>query len=403
LHSPRLPSTTPDGTRRVHAAARALPCAPMPTSTRARPPVQPNARVLPPTARATAASLRARGLEPEPLVRRGADLGIVVPLRRELPPVAFAKSIWDASEPVFLPGILRSRLKAHDEAIHASIAMFERLRQGAEFLDELETRMGDDAEFAYAGSSGDSDDARDIEAVFFRAEQGPFAGEQDLWARVSWIANDETDASLRIRHSSGDGAPDGWLRATDRTCRAVDALAQRAFPECAVIDGSEPLRAMLDAMICAPWRMSERILYNNAPGGGAVFHHDAEPGQLGVCFSQLEGRTAWLTLGKRRLARLLARRGLAKDERTAIQRLDRDDDRPLWSLLNRDAEFAQFLAAHGAVYVLEAGDSILLPSQAFDDCAWHSVVALGERPSLAHSYGLFPAQPAPVAKVRRSR
>ncbi len=350
-----------------------------------------------------AAKLRARGLEPEPLVRRGADLGIVVPLRRELPSIAFAKTIWDASEPVFLPGIVRDRLAAHDAAILESLAMFERMRHGGEFLDEMEARMGDDAEFAYAGSSGESDDARDIEAVFFRAEQGTFAGEQDLWARLSWIANDETDASLRIRHSSGDGAPDGWLRATDRTCRAVDALAQRAFPECAVVDGCAELRAMLDTLICAPWRMSERILYNNAPGGGAVFHHDAEPGQLGVCFTQLEGRTAWLTISKRRLARLLVRDGLAKDERRAIQRLDRDDDRPLWTRLNRDAEFAQTLAAHGAVYVLEAGDSILLPSQAFDDCAWHSVVALGERPSLAHSYGLFPAEAAPVAKVRRSR
>jgi hypothetical protein len=56
------------------------------------------------------------------------------------------------------------------------------------------------------------------------------------------------------------------------------------------------------------------------------------------------------------------------------------------------------LSAHGAVYVLEAGDSILLPSQAFDDCAWHSVIALGDRPSLAHSYGIFLRDVGPVAK-----
>lgn len=363
----------------------------------------PNARILPPHDRALAEAWRARGRRALPLRRRGADLGFVLPLRRDMPSTAAALRAWDASEPVYLPGILRAGLDGAKDAIDASLSMFERLRRGGDFLAELEARMGDDADFEYAGSSGDSDDPRDIEAVFFAAGRGEFAGERDLWARASWIANDETDASLRIRHSSGDGAPDGWLRASDRTCRAVDELARRAFAECAVIDGSMPLHALLATLLRAPFRLSERILYNNAPDGGAVFHHDAEPGQSGVCFGQLQGSTAWLTLGKRRLARLLARRGLAKDERAAIERLDRDGDRPLWTLLNRDADFARELSSHGAVYVLDAGDAILLPSQAFDDCAWHSVVALGDTPSLAHSYGIFLRRPDPVVARRRAR
>jgi hypothetical protein len=41
------------------------------------------------------------------------------------------------------------------------------------------------------------------------------------------------------------------------------------------------------------------------------------------------------------------------------------------------------------LFVLEAGDCILLPSHGPDDVAWHSVVALGAKPSLAHSYGIF--------------
>jgi hypothetical protein len=57
--------------------------------------------------------------------------------------------------------------------------------------------------------------------------------------------------------------------------------------------------------------------------------------------------------------------------------------------MNRDPGFTAALAAHGALFVLQAGDSILLPSHGIDDVAWHSVVALGRRPSLAHSYGLF--------------
>ena len=358
----------------------------------------PTARILPLADAAIAAAWTARGRRVELLQRRNAKLGYVMPLRRDLPSFPAAKATWDTSEPVFLPGILGAGLDACAAAIEESLAMFERLRQGGEFLDELESRMSEDLDFAYAGSSGESDDPRDVEAVFFRAESGEFAGEQDLWARASWIANDETDMSMRIRHSSGDGAPDGWLRATDRTCRAVDELARRAFPECAAIDECEPLQTLLAGLLQRPFRLSERILYNNAPNGGAVFHHDAEPGQSGVCFSQLEGRTAWLTLSKRRLARILVRNGAAKDERLAIQRLDRGEDRELWQCINRDESFAQQLSAHGAVYVLEAGDSILLPSQAFDDCAWHSVIALGDRPSLAHSYGIFLRDGGPVAK-----
>ena len=70
--------------------------------------------------------------------------------------------------------------------------------------------------------------------------------------------------------------------------------------------------------------------------GGAVFHHDAEPGQLGVCFSQLEGNTAWLAIGKQRLAALLVRVGFVRSQRAAMAALDQNDDERMWRLLNRD-------------------------------------------------------------------
>lgn len=359
------------------------------------PPLLPCARLLPGDAHSLVAALRARGREALPLQRRGADFGFVVPLRRPDPAsrefARDARRRFDASEPVFAPGIARRGLARQADAIERSLRMFERLREGGDFLDELAERLDGDPEFTYQHSSVEHDDPRDVETVFFTASSGAFAGEQDLWSRFAWIADDESDASLRIRHSSGDGSADGFQRSSERQARATDALVQRAFPECAIVDACEPLQSLLRDLLRRPFRLSERILYNNAPDGGAVFHHDAEPGQLGVCYCQFEGRTAWLSLSKRRLARLLVRDGLARDERAAIERLDHDERRPLWRRLNRDADFARVLAAHGALYVLEAGDAILLPSQAFDDCAWHSVIALGSRPSLAHSYGIFPA------------
>ena len=60
------------------------------------------------------------------------------------------------------------------------------------------------------------------------------------------------------------------------------------------------------------------------------------------------------------------------------------DGRPLVSHV-----IARLLAANGALFVLRAGDAILLPSHGVDDVAWHSVLAVGDQPSLAHSYGMF--------------
>jgi hypothetical protein len=198
---------------------------------------------------------------------------------------------------------------------------------------------------------------------------------------------------LRIRFSAGLDQLEEWQRTSDHTASWSDRFAARAFPEADAILRCGALRTLLDALLQRPHRLSERIVYNNAPGGGAVFHHDAEPGQLGVVFSQLEGRTAWLAIGKRRLAAVLVRMGHARDARRALQALDDGNDPELWRLLNRDAAFTGQLAARGALFVLQAGDAILLPSHGIDDVAWHSVTALGNKPSLAHSYGVFARRP----------
>jgi hypothetical protein len=335
-------------------------------------------------------ALRARGRKVHALRRRGAVLGHAVEVDRTPPPPAQCKARWDAGEPVFLPGILGDAPARHDAAIRGCLRMFDRLRRGGSFLDELEARIGDDPDLRYAGSTVDKNDAREVERVFVDAEADGATVAKDLWAKLAWIANDESDRSLRIRFSAGMEQLEEWMTSTDLTAGWVDQFALRAFPECRAILGCRPLRELLQRLIARPHRLSERILYNNAPDGGAVFHHDAEPGQLGVCFSQLEGCTAWLTLSKRRLARLLVRVGFARDERRAMAALDDACDEALWRLMNRDEAFTAQLAAHGALFVLHAGDSILLPSHGIDDVAWHSVLALGDRPSLAHSYGLFP-------------
>jgi hypothetical protein len=351
-------------------------------------PLAPTARLLPPEATALARAHARRGRPCQPLHRRGAALGLVQPLARTPTDQRAALRRWAASEPVFLPGLLAARLPQSAPHIEASLRMFDRLRRGGSLLAELARRLHTAIEFEYCGTAEAADDPRDLETAFFDAVDGPLAGSKDLWCRVSRIAHDPHDRSLRIRHSSGDGSPEGWQLASERTSQAVDALCRAAFPECEAIDGARELARWLELLLQRPYRLSERILYNNAPGGGAVFHHDAEPGQWGVCFTQLQGSTAWFAIGKRRLSRLLVRFGAQRNERAAMAALD-DGDAEVAAICNRDAGFARLLAAHGALYVLTAGDVILLPSHGRDDCCWHSVAALGKSPSLAHSYGIF--------------
>tara|TARA_R110002072_G_scaffold27804_2_gene90195 strand:+ start:27834 stop:28994 length:1161 start_codon:yes stop_codon:yes gene_type:complete len=351
-----------------------------------------SARHLNSRAQDVAQSLRRRGREVWPLIRRNADLGQVVTVHRDLPDVRTETANWRAGEPIFLPAVLGDATTRFAAEIDASLRMFDRLRDGGEFLPEIDARLADDLNFRYAGSTVDQEDPREVERLFVDAEIEGVVQAEDLWAKLAWItAEDPTDESLRIRFSNGLDQLEEWMLTSDLTASWVDQFALRAFPECEAVLRCKPLRERLDRLIARPHRLSERIIYNNAPNGGAIFHHDAEPSQLGVVFTQLEGRTAWFTLGKRRLAKLLVRFGMRSEHR-AMTALNAADDRGLLEILNRDADFAALLAAHGALFLLQAGDSILLPTAGFDDTAWHSVLAVGDQPSIAHSYGIFGRQ-----------
>lgn len=347
-----------------------------------------SARHLDSRAHDLARSLRRRGREVWPLLRRNADLGQVVTVHRDLPDERTQTAAWRAAAPIFLPGILGDAAGQFANEINDCLTMFDRLRDGGEFLDEVESRIGDDANLRYAGSTVDQEDPREVERIFVNAEVDDAVVAEDLWAKLAWITTEEVDASLRIRFSNGLDQQEEWLTTNDLTASWVDQFALRTFPECHAVLSSAPLRKCLDRLIARPYRLSERIIYNNAPGGGAVFHHDAEPSQLGVVFTQLKGRTAWFTIAKPRLAKLLVRYGMP-NARRAIAAMDSGCDEVVQHILNRDARFAAMLAANGALFLLRAGDAILLPSPSFDNCAWHSVVAVGDQPSLAHSYGVF--------------
>ncbi|MBZ0266675.1 hypothetical protein K8I85_00830, partial [bacterium] len=257
--------------------------------------------------------------------------------------------------------------------------------------------LGDGGAWEPAGAAVDLFDDREIEKVFAEERRPRGVGGREVWAKLSWISRDERDESIRIRFSFGSEFAQEWHTDPSRA-RAADRFAEAVFPECAAITGHAALGQLLRKLNGRAVRLSERIAFANAPGGGAPFHHDHEPGQLGVVFSQLAGRTAWLAIPKRELADVVsatARGSAASLVRTpvrALRALDRHDRPDLDRLLNATPRLTRALVERGALFVLSAGDILLLPSHGPDDVAWHSVFALGDRASLGHSYGIFAAR-----------
>ncbi len=344
------------------------------------------------------------------LRRRGVDHGEHVAQRRASTPLDEHEGRWAADEPIVLRGVALAGVRRRARDIERALKLFDAVRSGAS-LESLAARRLARASFRPAGVTIDLGDTREIEKLFVDAlsPSGRVVA-RDLYAKLSWIAHDERDASLRVRFSFGAEALLDWQKETRRASWS-DRFAQALFPECDVVSECAELRERIDTLLGRRTRLSERIVYSNAPGGGATFHHDDEPRQLGVVYTQLEGSTAWFALPKRRLAAhvaahvsskarssALARR--AGDARRALRALDETSDPLLGKLLNATAAFSRRLSNAGELYVLRAGDSILLPSHGPDDVCWHAVFALGRKPSLAHSYGIFPLRDAPLSAAR---
>jgi hypothetical protein len=310
-----------------------------------------------------------------------------------------APRLWRDDRAIWLPGFFRKALTPDVRRRVASArAFFDRARNGADvrILERLIAhRLGPRAGFRKTAAAVEMFDAREIGKVYADEIVDGEPRARDLYAKLSWIAADESDASLRARFSFGSEMLFEWHR-DPRRAKAADRFAEAVFPEGRALARHARLLRLLAQCAKREVRLSERIVYSNAPGGGAVFHHDAEPTQLGVLYGQFAGRTAWLASPKRDLAAALAEHGargslgrrLVTPAR-ALKALDARDDSALDRLLNDTPSFTRALVERGALIVLNPGDVLVLPSHGIDACCWHSVFAPGETPSLAHSYGIF--------------
>ncbi len=351
------------------------------------------------------------------LRRRGHKLGFVRQLKRpELPDADTIARHWQADEAIMLPGVLD--LQPWQSEIRQSQLLMEHTLETGEVSPTLEQppychRL--QTHFPLVASSFEEHDEQGIEKIYFDAEVD-IAGErtcvaEELWCKASWLSFIEADASLRFRFSFGmEGMED--VAADPERQRWAGRLCDAMFPESAAITGNDTINQLLGPILGGAPAFVERIVYFNAPNGGAQMHHDVERGHDGVVYGQITGSTFWIALCKQTLMDELIdfigngkhvhelERLLPEDEaRAALHRLvtnrqalsdymDEFDHELVEAVMDRSPLFTRQLIGHGYGFIVHAGDVLLMPQRNLDVCVWHSVITLSDEPGEALSFAV---------------
>ncbi|MFN0243655.1 MAG: hypothetical protein ACKVWV_12240 [Planctomycetota bacterium] len=352
---------------------------------------------------------------------------------------------WRAARPIVLRAILRDELDAFADEIDSRDELFGALKEKHGLRDWLAASTADDETFRLLREPAVlHDPARDIER--YRVEssvigpQGKPRRISNLWVKSAWLSTFDGEDSLRLRVSFGRERSDDASRDLVRHRRVAD-LAERLFPEAQILSSHRTLVPLLERLVGERVLLTQHIAYWNSPDGGALFHHDAFGedeesgaglGQLGVCYAQLTGSTAWLAASTDDLAarvqefaellgagempwvaqQLFAGREsslaeFARDRERVVRELGSPGCGALAGLVNRGPEFTAFLADAGHAFVLDPGDVILLPNHGLSRTAMHSVFCSGEETAFSLSLAIRAdrveiAEDVP-ARVRRSR
>lgn len=303
----------------------------------------------------------------------------------------------------------------------------------AAWADEREAHLSPDFRLLGAGAAAPLEDERDVERIAFAWEGDAGPAVSDLWMKSQALSTHPEDASLRIRFSAGEEVRDDASRDTHRH-RLVAGLAERFVPELAALHRDGELRSLLGEWLRARPLLTQAICYWNAPGGGALFHHDAfdEPAsgrQRGVLYAQLSGATAWLALSLEDLvdrlrefteplepadlAELCGARGEGDAMKTLLANdglLRRELAAPgcgrLASLVNLGPQFTGFLADAGHGFIVSEGDVIVLPNHGLERTCMHSVFCASETPAFSLSLAIRDtgsSDPGTRSRNRRGR
>jgi len=348
-----------------------------------------------------------------PVRRRGFELGRVRAVSRPaMPGASVTAAAWQQDKAMMLPAIIDV------EQFKAQIKQSRRLMR--QVLKTEEASPSFDAE-PYLGrlkylpmlaTSPEEHDRQGIEKLYFDAENE--AGDvlaEGLWCKASWLSFVDEDASLRFRFSFGmEGFED--VAANPVSQQWAGHLCDALFPESAALTEDPVVVDLLSDVLGGEPAFVERIVYFNAPNGGAQMHHDVERGHAGVIYAQLSGSTFWLALAKPVLMDELI--AFIRDESNAgeVERLlpdgssrtellaligdrqalsdymEENDHELVEAVMDRSALFTGYLCGKGYGYILHAGDALLMPQRDLDNCVWHAVTCLGDEPGEALSFAL---------------
>lgn len=342
------------------------------------------------------------------LSRRGFDLG-----EYEFSTQNDQLEGWRLGRPVQLPGLCLDALPQHKQNLQQTEQLVRALLDEQEcehLISQSPYRERLDAQFESIGVSVNQGDQQEVETLLFDAFENDEIVAEDLWLKVSWLSFYEEDASIRFRFSFGEDLVEDVAADKLRQIYAAE-LCNAIFPESAIISQHQTLYELLrEALACKQIDFVERIVYFNAPHGGAYLHHDRERGHAGVVYAQLTGRTAWLALNKSTLmseiaafvkhsqanswpATISARHqaeliDYVSAPDTLADELETFNNDTLINLINQTAEFVSQLVARGHARLLSPGDVILLPQQDELSCCWHSVFCVGDEVGEALSFAI---------------
>jgi len=343
------------------------------------------------------------------LCRRGLDLGWVgEDTRPSMPDAGVIRHAWQHDRAVLLPGMLD--VTAAEADIRQAHLLMEHVLDAGSMVAMLDAppyarRLA--GRFALVAVSGEEHDAQGIEKLYFDACEDDRA--ENLWCKASWLSFHDEDASLRFRFSFGmEGFED--VAADPERQRRAGTLTEAVFPESRLITENETLLPLLRAVLGGDPAFVERIVYFNAPNGGAQMHHDVERGHAGVVYGQLSGSTFWLAAAKPVLMdELIAFAGHHPDAiaevlpdaamrnelasllagRTALAAyMDEPDHELVEAVMDRSPAFIRHMVSRGYSYVLHPGDVLLMPQRDLETCVWHTVFCLDDAPGEGLSFAV---------------
>lgn len=340
------------------------------------------------------------------LKRRGFSLGNIP----ETQSTSNNLESWNQGYPVFLKEECLNYIESHNLDIQQTENLVSAILEEQDcdsilakppYLDRLEPK------FQSLGSVFNEEDRQEIEMVTFDVMDGNNIIAEDLWMKAAWLSFYDDDCSLRFRFSFGidlqeDVAADPYRQ--QLSSEITDAI----FPESAIITQNTGLEKKLKKILGSDGvSFVERIIYFNAPNGGAYLHHDLERGHAGVVFAQITGSTFWLALPKQKLTEEIIHfsqnypwpesltsemknemNQLVNNPEQLSEQLDSFCNDSLVHLINETKEFVQFLIAQGHGSHLKPGDVLLLPQETRQTCCWHSVFCIGEEIGQALSFAI---------------